>query len=99
MRKFRNDYGPTTHELRKDYDHITDGNYGVLHHFYNYVYGVIRCATLTFFWPLPYISYITNHQWHNYTAVLHWGTGSTIKYLDVQVHPLVWIGCSYRYSL
>ena len=33
MRKFRNDYGPTTHELQKDYDHITDGNYGVLHHF------------------------------------------------------------------
>ena len=55
MRKLRKDYGPTTHELRKNYGHITDGNYGVLHHFYDYVYGVTRCATLTFFWPLPYV--------------------------------------------
>ena len=52
-RKLRKDYGPTTHELRKNYGHITDGNCGVLHHFYDYVYGVIRRATLTFFWPLP----------------------------------------------
>ena len=44
----------STHELRKNYGHITDGNCGVLHHFYDYVYGVIRRATLTFFWPLPY---------------------------------------------
>ena len=50
-RKLRNDYGATTHELRKDYGHITDGNNGVLHHFYDYVYGVIRYATLTFFGP------------------------------------------------
>ena len=55
MRKLRKDYGPTTHELRKNYGHTTDGNCGVLHHFYDYVYGVIRHATLTFFWPLPYI--------------------------------------------
>ena len=51
MRQLRNDYSPTTHELRKDYGHITGGNYGVLHHFYDYVYGVIRRATLTFFGP------------------------------------------------
>ena len=52
MRKLRNDYSPTTHELRKYYGRITDGNNGVLHYFYNYVYGVIRYATLTFDWPL-----------------------------------------------
>ena len=39
------------HELQKNYGHITDGNYGVLHHFYDYVYGIIRRATLTFFGP------------------------------------------------
>ena len=55
MRKLKKDYGPTTHELRKNYGHITDGNYSVLHHFYDYVYSVIRCATLTFFWPLLYV--------------------------------------------
>ena len=36
------------HELRKYYGRITDGNNGVLHYFYDYVYGVIRYATLTF---------------------------------------------------
>ena len=50
-RKLRNDYGPTTHELRKDYGRITDGNYGVLYHFYDYVYGILRRTTLTFFGP------------------------------------------------
>ena len=43
------------HELQKDYGRITDGNYGVLHHFYNYVYSVLRRSTLTFLWPLPYV--------------------------------------------
>ena len=44
----------TTVQLRMNYEktgHITDGNNGVLHHFYDYVYGVIRYATLTFFGP------------------------------------------------
>ena len=51
MRKLRNDYSPTTHELQKDYSCITVGNYNVLHHFYDYVYGVLRHSMLTFFGP------------------------------------------------
>ena len=62
-RKLRNDYCPSTHELQKDYGHITDGNYSVLHHFYDYVYGVIRRATLTFFGP--YCS------WHTQIGFVH----------------------------
>ena len=67
-------YGLTTEQLRinlktttvqlrmnyeKNYGHITVGNYGVLHHFYDYIYGVIRRATFTFFGPYrTYIRYM-----------------------------------------
>ena len=40
-----------THELRKYYGRITDGNNSVLHYFYDYVYAIIRYATFTFFGP------------------------------------------------
>ena len=53
IRKLRNDYAPNTHELQKYYGRITDGNNGVLRYFYDYIYGVIRYAMLTFFRPLP----------------------------------------------
>ena len=75
------------HELRKDYGHITDGNYSVLHHFYDYVYSVIRCATLTFFWPLPYVYY----YYYMYTLVYHVSTARDCQWLLG-----VWITCLDR---
>ena len=46
------------HELRKDYGRITDGNYGVLDHFYDYIFGILHRTTLTFLAPTVCVPYI-----------------------------------------
>ena len=51
---------------------LCTSNNGVLHHFYNYVYGVIRYTMSTFFWPLQYATLLflthTIRIYNSYTA-------------------------------
>ena len=47
----RDKNGPTVRGLQNDYSRTTDCSYSVWHHFYDYVYDIIRYVTLTFFGP------------------------------------------------